>query len=49
MPSFKIIGPLVLEKKIFKGFTIYESGGHPGHVTWTIYINFKDAPYEMCL
>ena len=38
--KFKIIGLLVLEKKIFKGFTIYEHGGHLGHVTWTIYINF---------
>ena len=40
MPSFKIIGLLVLEKKIFKGFTIYGHGGHLGHVTWTICINF---------
>ena len=39
MPRFKIIGPLVLEKKIFKVFAIYGPGGHPGHVTWTIYIN----------
>ena len=30
----------VLEK-IFKGFTIYGHGGHLGHVTWTIYINFR--------
>ena len=41
MPSFKIIGLLVLEKKIFKCFTIYGHGGHLGHVTWTIYINFR--------
>ena len=27
------IGPLVLEKKIFKCFTIYERGDHLGHVT----------------
>ena len=40
MPSFKIIGLLVLEK-IFKVFTIYGHGGHLGHVTWTIYINFR--------
>ena len=33
MPSFKIIGFLVLEKKIFKVFTIYGHGGHLGHVT----------------
>ena len=39
MPSFKIIGHLVLEK-IFKVFTIYGHGGHLGHVTWTIYIDF---------
>ena len=25
----------------FKVFTIYGHGGHPGHVTWTIYINFR--------
>ena len=42
MPSVKMIGFLVLEK-IFKGFlvlTIYGHGGHLGHVTCTIYINF---------
>ena len=38
--KFKIIGLLVLEKKIFKVFTIYGHGGHLGHVTWTIDINF---------
>ena len=37
MPSFKIIGLLVLEKKIF---TIYGHGGHLGHVTCAFYINF---------
>ena len=41
MPSFKIIGLLVLEKKIFKVFTIYGHGGYLGHVTWTIYIYFR--------
>ena len=40
MPSFKVIGLLVLEKKILKVFTIYGRGGHLGHVTWNIYINF---------
>ena len=40
MPSFKIIGLLVLEKKILKGFAIYSHCGHLGHVTLTIYINF---------
>ena len=34
MPSFKIIGFLVLEDKILKGFTIYGGGGHPCHVTF---------------
>ena len=39
MPSFKIIGLLVLGK-IFEVFTIYGMhGGHFGHVTCTIYIN----------
>ena len=41
MPSFNIIVHLVLEKKIFKVFTIYGHGCHLGHVTWTIYINFR--------
>ena len=40
MPSIKIIGLLVLEKKILKVFTINGHGGHLGHVTCTIYINF---------
>ena len=38
MPGFKIIGLLVLEEKIF---AIYSNGGHLGHVTLTIYINFN--------
>ena len=38
MPSFKIIGLLVLEKKIVKVFIIYGHGGHLGNVTRTIYI-----------
>ena len=37
---FKVIGLLVLEKKIFKGFTIYGHGAHVGHVTQLICINF---------
>ena len=41
MSSFKIIGLLVLEKKILKVFAIYSHGGHLGHVTLTIYINFR--------
>ena len=36
--KFKIIGLPVLEKKIF---THYGRGSHLGHVTWTIYINFR--------
>ena len=45
MPSFKIIGLLVLEKMIFKRvFAIHSHGGHLGHVTWPIYINFP-FPY----
>ena len=36
MPSFKIIGLLVLEN--LKDFTIH---GRGGHVTWTIYTNFR--------
>ena len=28
------------EEDLFKVFTIYGRGGHPGHVTWTIYTNF---------
>ena len=39
MPSLKIIGLLDLEK-ILKVFTIYECGGHLGHVTLTNYIKF---------
>ena len=40
MPSFKIIGLMVLEKKILKVFAIYSHGGHLGHVTLTIFTNF---------
>ena len=32
----------------FKVFTIYRHGGHLGHVTWTIYINFG-SPFPMKL
>ena len=38
MPSFVEMGPVVPEKKNFKGFfTIYGHGGHLDHVTWIIY------------
>ena len=48
MPRFKIIGFLVLEKKIFlKVFAIYSPGGHLGHVTWTIYTNFRSPFLRM--
>ena len=39
-----IIGLLVIEQKILKVSTIYGRGGHLGHVTWTIYVNFR-APF----
>ena len=29
------------EEDFVKVFTLYEHGGHLGHVTWTIYINFR--------
>ena len=38
MSSFKIIGLLVVEKKMV--FIIYGHGGHLGNVTKTIYISF---------
>ena len=53
MPSFKIIGLLVLEKIFLKVSAIYSRGSHLGHVTWTKYkLSFplpKDAPYEVWL
>ena len=36
----KIIELLVMKSKILKAFTLYWHGGHLGHVTWPIYINF---------
>ena len=44
MPNFMKIGPPVLEKKIFEGFTIYGRGGHLGHVTQMPRTNFR-CPY----
>ena len=35
------MGLLALEKKLLKVFAIYRHGGHLGHVTLTIYINFN--------
>ena len=37
MPSFKVIGLLILEKKILMVFAIYSHDGHLSHVTLTIY------------
>ena len=45
MPSFKIIRLLVLEKKSFEGLYHILAWGHLGHVTWTIYINFR-SPFR---
>ena len=39
--------PPVPEKKIFMVFIIYGHGGHLGHVTWTIYINFRSPFLRM--
>ena len=47
MPSVKIIGPLVLGQKIYKVFAIFNHGGHLGHVTWIIYINFHSPVLRM--
>ena len=39
IPSFVEIRPPV-QKKIFKGFTIYGHGGHLGHVTSIMSLDF---------
>ena len=39
--SFKIIGLLALENILKDVYYVYGHGGHPGHVTLTIYINFR--------
>ena len=36
------------EEAFLKVFTIYGHGGHLGHVTWTIYINFR-SPFQRML
>ena len=46
MPSFKIIGLLVLEKK---DFAIYSHGGHHGHGTLTTYISLCSPFTRMLL
>ena len=35
-------------RRLLKVFTIYSHGGHLGHVTWTIYINFL-SPFPRML
>ena len=41
------MGLLVLEKKIFKDFSIYSHGVHLGHVTLTIYTSFHSPFLKM--
>ena len=36
-----------IEKIFLKVFAIYSHGGHLGHVTWTIYINFSSPFLRM--
>ena len=35
------------EKEVFKMFAIYSHGGHLGHVTMTIYVNFHSLFLRM--
>ena len=35
------------QKDFLKVFAIYRHGGHLGHVTWTIYINFRSPFLRM--
>ena len=48
MPSFKIIGLLILKKNTLKGFSIYSHGGL-GQVTLTINTNFRSLPRSLAL
>ena len=48
MPSFKVIGLLLLESRFFKVFTIYGHGGHVDHVTQLICINFRSHSPLSC-
>ena len=53
LPSFKVIGLFVLEKKILKVFTTYGHGGHVGQVSQLILYKFSfpfslKLPYELC-
>ena len=37
-------------EEVFKGLTIYGRGGHPGHMTKTIWINFRSPIlYNTCM
>ena len=41
-------------EEFLRDFTIYGRGSHLGHVTWTIYINFRspfprEAPHKIWL
>ena len=48
--TFMDIGQLVLENNTLKGlFTIYECGGHLGHVTNIILINFPFLHLKACI
>ena len=50
MPSFKIIGLLVVEKKILNVcffFVFYSHGGNLGHVTWAIHTNIRSPFLRM--
>ena len=35
------------EEDFLKVFAIYSHGGHPGHVTWTIYTNLRSPFLRM--
>ena len=38
---------LFWSRRVLKVFAIYRHGGHLGHVTWTIYINFRSPFLRM--
>ena len=43
--KFQIIYSRFWGRSFVKVFTIYVDGGHPGHVTLTIYTNFR-SPFQ---
>ena len=51
IPSHKVIGPLVLEKKIFEGFLPYMGivSCDPDPVNKLLYPHPTEAPYEIWL